>query len=136
MGIENCYLLSLPKITDTRGNLTFIESEKHIPFAIKRTFYIYGVPLGENRAGHAHRNLQEFIIAISGSFDLIINDGYESRHFHLNHPFQGIYITPMIWGDLKNFSSDAVCLVLVSDYYDELNYIRDYKQYLLEQGVK
>lgn len=129
-GIEQCRVIDLPKFTDVRGNLTVIESEKHIPFEIKRTFYLYGVPAGENRAGHAHKDLQQFLIAVSGSFDFAINDGHESRQFHLNRPYQGVYVTPMIWGELKNFSSSAVCLVLASDYYDESKYYRNYEMYV------
>ncbi len=128
--IEECRVIELPKFTDVRGSLTPIESERNIPFAVKCVFYLYGVPAGENRAGHAHQELHEFLIAVSGSFDYLINDGQNTKHFHLNRPSQGVYIPPMIWGELKNFSSGAVCLVLASAYYDESKYYRTYERYL------
>lgn len=130
--VKNCKIINLPKITDARGNLTFIEGNKHIPFEIKRVHYLYDVPGGESRGGHAHKHLQQFIIAVSGSFDVILDDGYNKKRFHLNRSYYGLYVCPMIWQELNNFSSGSVCLVLVSELYDEEDYIRDYAQFLME----
>lgn len=132
MGIEKCKIMDLPKITDVRGNLTFIEGNKHIPFEIKRIYYLYDVPGGEARGGHAHRKLQQLIIAACGSFDVILDDGYNKKRFHLDRSYYGLYVCPMIWRELNNFSSGSVCLVLASEFYDEEDYIRDYAQFLTE----
>jgi hypothetical protein len=126
MRLSKCKILDLPKITDKRGNLTFIEENRHIPFKIKRVYYLYDVPGGESRGGHAHKGLQQFIIAASGSFDIILDDGFEKKRFHLNRSYYGLYVCPMVWRELDNFSSGSVCLVLVSELYDEADYIRDY----------
>lgn len=124
------HMIELPKITDPRGNLTFIEQNRHVPFEIKRIFYLYDVPGGETRAGHALKMCHQFIIAASGSFDVILDDG-ESRHrFHLNRSYYGLYIPPLIWRELENFSSGSVCLVLASEMYSEDDYYRDYDDYL------
>ncbi|MEM3730868.1 MAG: FdtA/QdtA family cupin domain-containing protein [Candidatus Bathyarchaeia archaeon] len=127
--LSKCKIIYLPKVSDTRGNLTFIEENKHIPFEIKRVYYIYDVPGGESRGGHAHRRLQQFMIAASGSFDVILDDGFKRKKFHLNRAYYGLYIPPMIWRELNNFSSGAVCLVLASDLYDADDYIRDYETF-------
>lgn len=119
-------LIDLPKIEDARGNLTFIEENNHIPFEIKRVYYLYDVPGGESRGGHAHKNLNQFIIAANGSFDVILDNGYEKKRFHLNRSYYGLHIPPMTWRELDNFSSGSVCLVLASEYYNEEDYIRDY----------
>jgi len=126
MGTSEPKVIELSKIIDTRGNLTFIEGSKHVPFEIRRVFYLYDVPGGAARGGHAHIRLQQLIVALSGSFDAILDDGAGGRTFHLNRPYYGLYVPPMIWRELNNFSSDAVCLVLASEYYDENDYIRDY----------
>ena len=127
--LTKCKTTKLPKITDKRGNLTFIEENKHIPFKIKRIYYLYDVPGGETRGGHAHKNLEQFIIATSGSFDVILDDGFNKKKFHLNRSYYGLYIPKMIWRELNNFSSGSVCLVLASEYYNENDYIRNYKEF-------
>ncbi|MGQ4876431.1 MAG: sugar 3,4-ketoisomerase [Promethearchaeia archaeon] len=128
-GINKCKIINLPKISDKRGNLTFIENNKHIPFEIKRIFYLYDVPGGESRGGHAHKTLEQFIIAVSGSFDVIIDDGFERKKFNLNRSYYGLYLAPKIWREIENFSSGSVCLVLASDFFNEQDYIRDYTQF-------
>ena len=105
MSIKNCKLIDLPKISDPRGNLTFIEGNHHIPFDIKRVYYLYDVPGGAERGGHAHKQLQQLIISISGSFDVILDDGYEKRRFHMSRSYYGLYLGSMIWRELDNFSS-------------------------------
>lgn len=127
--LSECKIIDLPKITDRRGNLTFIEENKHIPFEIKRVYYLYDVPGGETRGGHAHKHLQQFIIATNGSFDVILDDSFERKRFHLNRSYYGLYVPSMIWRELDNFSSGSVCLVLVSELYDEDDYIRDYETF-------
>ena len=129
MNIHSCRVIDLPKIQDLRGNLTFIESERHIPFEIKRVYYLYDVPGGASRAGHAHKTLTQFLIAITGSFDVILDDGVEQTRFHLNRSYYGLLILPMIWREINNFSTGAVCLSLVSDFYDEGDYYRDYAEF-------
>jgi dTDP-4-dehydrorhamnose 3,5-epimerase-like enzyme len=129
MSLSDVKIINLPKISDRRGNLTFIEGNRHVPFEIKRVYYLYDVPSGESRGGHAHKRLHQFIIAVSGSFDVILDDGFERMRYHLNRPYYGLYIPPMIWRELDNFSSGAVCLVLASEFYDEDDYIRDYESF-------
>ena len=127
MGLDKCKIIELPKITDCRGNLTFIEGDEHVPFEIKRVYYLYDVPGGEQRGGHAHKDLQQFIIAASGSFDVILDDGKEQKRFHLNRSYYGLYVPTMIWRELDNFSSGSVCIVLASEHFDENDYIRNYQ---------
>lgn len=124
--IEACRLIELPHIQDERGSLSFIESGAHISFDIKRIYYIYNVPDVKVRGAHAHKQLQQLIIPISGSVDIELDDGFSKKSFHLNRPDQGLYVCPMIWRDLSNFSEHAICLVLASKTYDEHDYIRDY----------
>ena len=119
-------IIQLPKVEDVRGNLTFIEENRHIPFEIKRVYYLYDVPGGESRGGHAHKQLQQFIIAATGSFDVILDGGSSQERYHLNRSYYGLYVPPMVWRELDNFSSGSVCLCLVSDYFDEEDYIRDH----------
>lgn len=126
MSLDNCEILDLPKITDTRGNLTFAEGGVHVPFDIKRVYYLYDVPGGSLRGGHGHKQLSQLLIALSGSFDVILDDGRQRRTVHFNRPFQGLLIRPMVWRELENFSSGSVCLVLASDFYNEDDYYRDY----------
>lgn len=130
MSLDKCKIVDLPKITDHRGNLTFIESGRHIPFDIKRTYYLYDVPGGAARAAHGHRNLHQLMISMSGSFDVTLDDGHGKKVFQLNRSYYGLYIPPMMWRDLDNFSSGAVCMVLASDYYDESDYFRNYNEFL------
>ncbi|MFX1313780.1 MAG: FdtA/QdtA family cupin domain-containing protein [Promethearchaeota archaeon] len=127
--LEDCKIINLPKIYDARGNLTFIENSQHIPFDIKRVFYLYDVPGGETRAGHALKTLQ-FLIAVSGSFDVVLNDGFEKKSFTLNRSYYGLYLPAYIWRELENFSSGSVCLVLASEFYNEDDYIREYSEFL------
>jgi len=127
MSLRLCRLIDLPKATDPRGNLTFIEGGRHIPFEIKRVYYIYDVPGGEMRGAHAHRTLHQLMLAVSGSFDVIIDDGVCREVYRLDRAFRGLYIPPMHWRELLNFSSGAVCLVLASEFYDAGDYIRDYE---------
>jgi len=123
-------IIDLPKIGEPRGNLTFIENQRHIPFDIKRVYYLYDVPGGADRAGHAHKGLHQLIIAMSGSFDIHLDDGFEKKSFHLNRSYYGLYICPMIWRTIDNFSSGSVCLVLASNFYDESDYYRDYDGFI------
>ena len=127
MSLENCKIINLPKISDPRGNLSFIEGGQHIPFDIKRVYYLYDVPGGSDRGSHAHKNLHQFVVAMSGSFDVVLDDGKEKKRFQLNRSYYGLYVCPMMWRDLDNFSSGAVCMVLASAHYDETDYIRAQK---------
>lgn len=128
--LQYCRKIDFPIVHDHRGNLTHIENSKHIPFDIKRVYYIYDVPGGSERAAHAHRSLEQIYIAISGSFDVWLDDGHEQKMFHLNRSYYGLYICPMIWRRVDNFSSGSVLLALASDYYKEDEYIRDYETFL------
>jgi len=124
-----CRIIELPRIPDPRGNLTFIEGTSHIPFDIQRVFYLYDVPGGEDRGGHAHRELQQLIIAANGSFDVIVDNGTEHERFSLNRSYYGLYVPSMIWTHLENFSSGSVSLVLASLRYDEADYFRHYDDF-------
>lgn len=128
--VDKCVVLDLPKIADSRGNLTFVEGDNHIPFGIQRVYYLYDVPGGAERGGHAHKNLHQLIIAISGSFDVHLTDGVNKKTIALNRPYMGLYVCPMIWRELDNFSSGSVCLVLASNRYDEEDYYRSYDEFL------
>ncbi len=136
MSIYDSRLIELPKIHDQRGNLTFIESSRHLPFDIKRVYYIYDVPGGAIRAAHGHKALHQLMIAISGSFDVTLDDGAEKKKYHLNRSYFGVYIPPMMWRDLDNFSSGAVCMVLASDYFDESDYYRNYDDFVKAVGIR
>jgi hypothetical protein len=128
--LDGCRIIYLPKIPDRRGNLTFVEGDRHVPFPIRRVYYLYDVPGGEERAGHAHKQLEQFIIAMSGSFDVILDNGVERTRVQLNRSYYGLYISPMIWRELDNFSSGSVSLVLASTLYDEGDYYRNYEEFL------
>jgi hypothetical protein len=136
MLIQDCRIIELPKITERRGNLTFIEGGRHVPFEIRRVYYLYDVPGGAERGGHAHKALHQLIIAMSGSFDVILDDGHEKKRFHLNRSYYGLYVCPMIWRELDNFSSGSVCVVLASNLYDESDYFRDYNPFLRAKGIQ
>jgi len=130
MSLNDCKLIDLPKIGEPRGNLTFIEAHRHVPFDIKRVYYLYDVPGGAERGGHAHKELQQLIIAMSGSFDIVLDDGKQKKRYHLNRSYYGLYVCPMIWREMDNFSSGSVCLVLASNLYAESDYYRDYSQFV------
>ena len=135
MPLDECKLIDFPIIHDHRGNLTFVEGEVHIPFEIKRVYYLYDVPGGAERGGHAHRELEQVIIAMSGSFDVVLTEGGEKKRVHLNRSYKGLYIPTMIWRELDNFSSGSVCMVLASNRFTEEDYFRDYQEYLdLKRG--
>jgi hypothetical protein len=135
MALADCRILDLPKIHEPRGNLTFVEGGRHVPFDIARVYYLYDVPGGAERGGHAHKDLHQLIIAMSGSFDVVLNDGRDERRIHLNRSYQGLYVCPMIWRELDNFSSGSVCMVLASNHYDEADYYRDHAEYMRAQGL-
>lgn len=130
MGLEQVKLVKLPKISDSRGNLTFIENQQHIPFEVRRVYYLYEIPVGEKRGAHAHKNLEQLIIAASGSFDVVLDDGNDRQTFHLNSAHCGLYLPNLLWRDLENFSADAFCLVLASETYDESDYFRSYDEFI------
>ena len=130
MQIDECRMIEFPRISDPRGNLTFVEGGRHIPFDIRRVYYLYDVPGGATRAAHGHRSLSQVMIAMSGSFDVTLDDGQATRKFHLNRSYYGLYLPPMIWRDLDNFSSGSVCMVLASEVFEESDYYRDYQQFL------
>lgn len=130
MNLDKCQIFDLPRINDPRGNLTFVESNRHIPFSIQRVYYLYDVPGGSERGGHAHKALHQLIIAMSGSFDIHLDDGDAKKTIHMNRSYNGLYVCPMIWREIDNFSSGAVCMVLASDYYDEQDYYRDYSAFI------
>ena len=130
MAIADCRLIDLPKVHDARGNLTFIEGERHVPFDIRRVFYLYDVPGGSTRAGHALRTCHQFIVSLSGAFDVVLDDGSEKQRFHLNRSHYGLYVTPLTWRELDNFSSNSVCLVLASEPFDAGGYFREYETFL------
>ena len=123
-------IINLPKFLDTRGNLSFVEQENHIPFVIKRTYWLYDVPGGESRGGHAYRENDEFIISLSGSFDVILDDGKEKKTFTLNRSYYGLYVPKGLWREMENFSTNSLALVLSSTMFDANDYIRDYDLFL------
>lgn len=130
MPLEDCRIIQLPKILDDRGNLSFIEFGQHIPFKIKRAYWIYDVPGGGIRGGHAYKGLEEFIVSLSGSFDVIVDDGKVRKSTSLNRSYFGLYIPKMIWRQLENFSTNAVCMILASYHYIEEDYLRNYEEFV------
>ena len=130
MSLSKVKIINLPKIEDPRGNLSFIEEKKHIPFEIKRVYWIYDVPGGQFRGSHAYKELQEFIVALSGSFDVVLDDGKEKKKFFLNRSYYGLYVPNLIWRSLENFSTNALCMILASRHYCVDDYIRDYAEFL------
>src|SRR5665213_2191416 len=134
MSIEKCKLIDLPKISEPRGNLTFIEGGRHVPFDIKRVYYLYDVPGGAERGGHAHRDLQQLIVAVSGSFAVTLDDGQSRRTVSLDRSYYGLYLPSLIWREITGFCTGAVCLVFASLAYDERDYIRDYQDFLATVG--
>ena len=130
MNDKKIQIINLPKIEDHRGNLTFIEQAKHIPFTIKRTYLIYDVPGGQVRGGHAYKTLDEFVVALSGSFDVVLEEGKKRKVFTLNRSYYGLYVPRMIWRSMENFSTNALAIILASGPYDENDYIREKRKYL------
>jgi hypothetical protein len=130
VSLLECKIIDLPKLEDPRGNLTFIEGTRHVPFSIKRVYYTYDVPGGSERGGHAHKGLHQFLIAMSGSFDIHLDDGRSKTKYHMNRSYYGLYICPMIWREIDNFSSGSVCMVLASEFYDENDYYRDHAKFI------
>ena len=129
--IEDVKIIELPKFTDPRGNLSFVEQLNHIPFEIKRTYWIYDVPGGEARGGHAFRKNEEFIVSLSGAFEVIVDDGKQKKTFQLNRSYYGLYVPAGLWRAMENFSTNSLALEFGSIHYDEKDYIRDYKDYLI-----
>jgi dTDP-4-dehydrorhamnose 3,5-epimerase-like enzyme len=131
--LEDCRIIDLPRIPDARGSLTFLEGHRHIPFEIERTYWIYDVPGGQIRGGHAYRRLEEFVISLSGSFDVVVDDGHHQATFTLNRSYRGLYLPRLVWRHIENFSTNAVCMILASAHYDESDYIRDYRDFRQER---
>jgi hypothetical protein len=131
--VDDCHLLSLTKIHNRSGNMTIVEGNRNVPFKLKRIYYLYDIPGGESRGGHAHRELQQLIVAASGSFDVLLDDGNKKKIIRLNRPNLGLLIIPGIWRELIEFSSGAICMVLASDKYNEIDYIRNYNDFLIEK---
>lgn len=130
MTISDCKIIELPKFLDARGNLSFAEQLNHIPFEIKRTYWIYDVPGGEERGGHAFKGNQEFIVALSGAFDVVVDDGQQKKTFSLNRSYYGLYVPAGLWREINNFSTNSLALEFGSEHYDEADYIREYDEYL------
>jgi len=125
--VADCRIVDLPKIIDPRGNLTFVETKRHLPFPIRRTYWVYDVPGGEKRGGHAYLELEEFVIALSGAFDFIVDDGSSRKAFRLDRSYFGLYVPHLLWRSIENFSTNSVCLILASQRYREEDYLRDYQ---------
>ncbi|MDA9294639.1 FdtA/QdtA family cupin domain-containing protein [Flavobacteriaceae bacterium] len=132
--VFDCSIVDLSKVHSNVGNITIVENNDQLPFAVKRIYYLYDVPGGEDRGGHAHYELEQYIVAASGSFDVVLDDGKNKQKFTLNRPYLALHIVPGLWRELNNFSSGSVCLVLASHKYDEKDYIREYAEYLKHYG--
>ncbi|MGV3581610.1 MAG: sugar 3,4-ketoisomerase [Methylophilus sp.] len=130
MSLEDCRIIELPKIHNPQGNLTFVENDSQVPFDMKRVYYVYDVPGGAERGGHAHKNLHQFIVAMSGSFDITLDDGKDKKKFHLSRSYYGLYVCPMIWREIDNFSSGSVLMCIASEKYDEIDYYRHYEDFM------
>ena len=134
MTVEDCKIIELPRFLDARGNLSFVEQNNHIPFEIKRTYWIYDVPGGEERGGHAFRQNEEFIVALSGAFDVVVDDGRQKKTFSLNRSYYGLYVPNGLWREMKNFSTNSFALEFGSTHYDKADYIRSYDEFLKLKG--
>lgn len=134
-GRTGCRIIDLPRVTDPRGNLTFVEADDQVPFSFSRVYYLYDVPGGASRGGHAHRELEQLVIAASGSLDVVVDDGTHRERFFLNRSYYGLYIPRLVWRELDNFSSGSVCLVLASNRYDEDDYYRDYDEFVAARAA-
>jgi dTDP-4-dehydrorhamnose 3,5-epimerase-like enzyme len=134
--LDDVRVIDLPRIQDPRGNLTFVEGGQHVPFDVKRVYYLYDVPGGETRGGHAHRELEQLLIAVSGSFTVRLDDGNRQESFALNRPYKGLLIPRMVWRELEDFASGSVCLVLASEHFDEADYYRDHVDFVAEVGCR
>ena len=132
--LDDCKVFDFPVIHDPRGNLSFVEANNHIPFEIKRVYYLYDVPGGSMRAGHAHKELHQVLIAMAGSFDVVVDDGIDQTAIQLNRSYYGLYIPPGIWRVIENFSSGSVCMAIASEFYSEEDYYRDYDDFLKSRG--
>ena len=135
MRLENVHVLQLPKILDNRGNLSFIEEKNHLPFEIERTYWIYDVPGGEIRGGHSYQKNQEFIVALSGSFDVVLDDGKQKKSYSLNRSYYGLYVPAGIWRYMENFSTNSLCFIIASSFFDEADYERDYDKFVKSKSV-
>ena len=134
MTVEDCKIIELPRFLDARGNLSFVEQNNHIPFEIKRTYWIYDVPGGEERGGHAFRQNEEFIVALSGAFDVVVDDGRQKKTFTLNRSYYGLYVPNGLWREMKNFSTNSFAMEFGSTHYDKADYIRSYDEFLKLKG--
>jgi hypothetical protein len=134
--IDQCKIITLERHHHANGNLTVVENDNPIPFKIRRTYYLYDIPGGESRGGHSHSNLHQLLVAISGSFDVLLDDGVQQQRYTLNRPYQGLLIAPGIWRVLENFSSGSVCLCLASEHYNEDDYVREYDEFLKRTSNK
>ena len=132
--LSDIKLINLPKIEDPRGNLSFIEEDQHIPFKIQRIYWIYDVPGGQVRGGHAFKEQMEFIVALSGSFDIVVNDGHDEKTYSLNRSYYGLYLPAGLWRQMENFSTNSLAMVLSSTVYSQDDYIRDYKEFIKQTG--
>jgi hypothetical protein len=136
MTIDDCPIIEFPRIVDPEGSLTFIEGQRHVPFDIRRVFYIYDVPTAESRGAHAHKELQQVLICLSGSFNVLLDDGERRTVLRMNRPWRGLYVPPMIWAAIVDFDPGSVCLVLASERYSEEDYYRDYQKYLEARRIE